>query len=134
MVSPAAKREVVDHFKHDFAISERKSCGLAGQNRSVQRHKSVRVEIPGLLDRLLLHAAERPRFGYKRITVMLRRDGFLVNHKRIYRMYKEENLTVRRKRRRRASQAPRAALPTVSQLALRFPLQFGQRDPLVRAG
>lgn len=116
MVGPAAKREVVDHFSKDFALSERRSCVLAGQNRSVQRYKSVRVKIPGLLDRLLMHAAERPRFGYKRITTMLPRDGFPVNHKRIYRMYKEENLTVRRKRRRRASQAPRAVLPTAAAL------------------
>ena len=72
------------------------------------------VNIPGLEERLLEQAAERPRFGYKRLTMLLRRDGFRVNHKRTYRMYRERGLTVRRKRRNRASQAPRAALPAAA--------------------
>ena len=52
-----------------------------------------------------------PRFGYKRLTILLCRDGFAVNHKRVYRIYRERGLAVRRKRRNRASQAPRKALP-----------------------
>jgi len=46
------------------------------------------------------HALERPRFGYKRITILLRRDGFHVNHKRVYRIYKRLGLAVKRKRRK----------------------------------
>ena len=95
-------------------MSERRACRLAGQHRSTNRHKSRKQQIPGLEERLLEHAAERPRFGYKRLTMLLRRDGFRVNHKRIYRMYRERGLTVRRKRRNRASQAPRAALPAAA--------------------
>jgi putative transposase len=60
------------------------------------------------------HAAERPRFGYRRLTTLLRRDGFKVNHKRVYRIYKEHGLTVRRRRRNRASQAPRTAFPAAA--------------------
>ena len=110
MVSPAAKREVVQHFRERLDLSERRACELTGQNRSTQRYASRKQVIPGLEEQLLYHAAERPRFGYKRLTILLRRDGFLVNHKRIYRMYTERGLTVRRKRRRRASQAPRYRL------------------------
>ncbi len=69
-----------------------------------------------LRKRLLEHAAERPRFGYRRLTILVRRDGFIVNHKRIYRIYKEHNLTVKRRRRNRASQAPREAFPAATQL------------------
>ena len=115
-MSPAAKRTVVQHLREDFVLSERRACALAGQHRSTERHRSRKREIPGLESRLLEHAAERPRFGYKRLTTLLRRDGFAVNHKRIYRMYRELRLTVRRKRRNRASQAPRAALPTSESL------------------
>ena len=111
MVSPAAKRDVAEHLQREFDLSERRACALVGQHRSTQRRANTRTEIEGLDDRLLEHAAERPRFGYKRITTLLRRDGFLVNHKRVYRMYKEHGLTVRRKRRNRASQAPRAMIP-----------------------
>ena len=116
MVSPAAKRSVVEHVKTDFAVSERRACELAGQHRSTHRRPSTKKEIPGLCARLLEHAAERPRFGYRRITTLLRRDGFHVNHKRVYRMYRERNLMVRRKRRRRASQAPRMTLPQAADL------------------
>lgn len=114
MVSPAAKRAVVEHFQQDFKVSERRACALMGQHRSTQRHVSRKREIAGLEERLLEHAAERPRFGYKRLTVLLRREGFRVNHKRIYRMYRERELAVRRKRRKRASQAPREALPAAA--------------------
>lgn len=113
MVSPAARRDVVEHFRSDFELSERRACELAGQHRSTQRRRSTKKEIPGLEEGLLRHASDRPRFGYKRITTLLRRDGFLVNHKRVYRIYRALGLAVKRKRRRRASQAPRVALPAV---------------------
>ena len=116
MVSPAAKRAAVEHVQAGLGLSERRACDLAGQHRSTQRRQSTKHEIPGLEVRLLEHASERPRFGCKRLTTLLCRDGFHVNHKRIYSMYKAHGLTVRRKRRNRASQAPRAALPTAAQL------------------
>lgn len=99
------------HFQADFGLSERRACELAGQNRSVQRYRSRKVEIPGLEEALVEQAKERPRFGYKRLTTMLRREGFQVNHKRVYRIYSRLGLAVRRKRRKRASQAPRMARP-----------------------
>ena len=80
-MSPASKREVVQHFQASHELSERRACELAGQHRSTQRHLSRKKVIPGLEEQLLHHAAERPRFGYKRLTTLLRRDGFRVNHK-----------------------------------------------------
>ena len=114
MVSPAVRREVVGHFRESFALSERRACELAGQHRSVQRHRSLRQGSPGLVERLLALAADRPRFGYRRLTILLRREGRAVNHKRIYRLYSQLGLAVRRKRRKRASQAPRQALPVAA--------------------
>lgn len=114
MVSPAARRGIVEYFRREFKLSERRACCLAGQPRSVHRYRSRKRVIPGLEGRLREHAAERPRFGYKRITTLLRRDGFAVNHKRIYRIYRGLGLAVRRKRRNRASQAPRQALPAAA--------------------
>lgn len=111
MVSPAARREVVAHFRADFGLSERSACSLAGQHRSVHQYKSLAKPTRGLVERMLELAVERPRFGYRRLCVMLRREGWGVNHKRIYRLYRERGLAVRRKRRKRASQAPREALP-----------------------
>ena len=114
MVSPAARRDVVKHFRKDFVLSERRACELVGQSRSVQRYRSIKSEIVGLKERLLEHALERPRFGYRRITILLCRDGFLVNHKRIYRMYRGLGLAVRKRLRRRASRLPRQPLPTAA--------------------
>lgn len=114
MASPAARRSVVHHLRDDFDLSERRACELAGQHRSAQRYRSCKAEIPGLRDALVHQARERPRFGYKRLTTMLRRSGFPVNHKRIYRLYTQLGLAVRRKRRKRASQAPRMARPAAA--------------------
>ena len=102
---------MAEHFQADFGLSERRACRLAGQNRSVQRYRSRKAEIDGLEEALVEQARERPRFGYKRLTTMLRRQGFEVNHKRVYRLYTRLGLAVRRKRRKRASQAPRMAKP-----------------------
>ncbi len=74
---------------------------------STYRYKSCRKEPEGLRERLLELAAERPRFGYRRLHVLLVREGWAVNHKRIQRMYREEKLAVRRKRRKRVAQTAR---------------------------
>lgn len=72
------------------------------------------MEVPHLRERLSELARERPRFGYRRLTLLLRREGFDVNHKRVWRLYSAAGLAVRRKRRKRASQAPREALPVAA--------------------
>ena len=95
VVGPAAKRAGVECVREEHQLSERRACRLTGQPRSTQRHRSRKPEVPGLCKRLMEHAAERPRFGYNRLTTLLRRDGFKVNHKRVYRVDKEHDLTVR---------------------------------------
>ena len=111
-MSPAGRRAVVDHFRSDFDMSERRACSLAGQSRSVQQYRSVAKPIDGLLERLIELAGERPRFGYRRLTILLRREDFQVNHKRVWRLHQRLGLAVRRRRRKRASQASRVAQPT----------------------
>jgi putative transposase len=71
------------------------------------RYRSCRHEPEGLRERLLELAAERPRFGYRRLHILLVREGWGINHKRIQRMYREERLAVRRKRRKRVAQTAR---------------------------
>lgn len=123
-MSPAGRRSVVEHFRSRFALSERRACWLAGQSRSVQQYRSVAMPIAGPVERLLELAAERPRFGYRRLTLLLRREGFGVNHKRISRLYKELDLAVHRKTRKRASQAPREALPAAESLGDCWSMDF----------
>lgn len=81
------------------AISERRACGLLGISRSVLHYRSVRIE-DGVEERLVALAAERRRFGYRRLHLLLDREGHRVNHKRVYRLYRQAGLAVRRRGRR----------------------------------
>ena len=98
----------------EYRRSERRACGLAGVGRSSCRYQARRRDDPALRERLRELAGERRRFGYRRLTVLLRREGRLVNHKRVYRLYGEEGLAVRRRQRKRRKAAARRplALPT----------------------
>ena len=113
MVGPAKRREVVDHLRQAHRISIRRACSLAGLSRSVWSYRHRRSEPEGFRKRMLELAVERPRFSYPRIYILLRREGFAVNHKRTRRIYREENLQVRR--RKRAAAAPRDA-PLIPEL------------------
>ncbi len=101
MVSLAEKRKTVEFLRQDFELSERRACALVGQSLSTHRYVATRVEIPKLRERLIALAHERTRFGYPRLTYMLRREGFPVSRKRVYRLYSQEGLKLRRKRRKR---------------------------------
>lgn len=124
MVSPASRRRAVDYLQDQHQLSERRACRIAGLSRSVRRYESRRVEPEGFRARMIELAAQRPRFGCPRIHIMLRRDGFLVNHKRTHRIYCEEKLQVRRKRRRRVAAAPREAKPVPDQPHKRWSMDF----------
>ena len=81
---------------------------MAGYSRSSYLRKSLREEADRPLRlRLFEPAAERPRFGYRRLHVMLVREGWSINRKRVYRVYRELGLAVRRKKRKRVAQGIR---------------------------
>ena len=107
MVTPAARRRAVGWLCRCQAVSVRRACGTVKLAESTYRYKSCRKEPEGLRARMLELAAERPRFGYRRLHVLLVREGWAVNHKRIRRMYREEGLAVRRKKRKRIAQTAR---------------------------
>ncbi len=91
-------------------MSERRACRALLFGRSSQRYKGKKDEQAALRMRIKEIAAVRVRYGYKRIHVLLRREGWRVNHKRVYRIYCEEGLNLRTKRpRRRKSAAHRVA-------------------------
>lgn len=69
-------------------------------HRSSQRYRAKAKAAPGLKERLLELAAERRRFGYERLYLLLRREGWKVNHKRVLRLYRQEGLALRRRKRR----------------------------------
>jgi len=110
MVTPAVKREAVAHLKDAHEMSERRACNVIGAERMTIRYRSRRPDDPHLRERLRALAKERRRFGYRRLHVLLRREGFVVNHKRLFRLYREERLTVRKRGGRKRALGTRAPM------------------------
>lgn len=100
MVGPRAEREAVRVARAEGKLSERRACGLIGMNRGSWRYQR-KGRNEALRVRLREVAGERPRFGYRRLHRMLRREKWLVNHKRVYRLYREEGLSMRRRKGKR---------------------------------
>jgi len=111
MVTPAMKREAVAHLKTAHEMSERRACLVIGCERMTVRYRSCRPEDAALRERLRALARERRRFGYRRLLIFLRREGFVVNHKRLFRIYREERLMVRKRGGRKRALGTRAPMP-----------------------
>jgi putative transposase len=103
MVGPRLRKQAVVVMRSEVAVSERRACGLMELDRGTCRYRARRAEDTRLRTRLRELAQMRRRFGYRRLQVLLVREGWQVNHKRIYRLYVEEKLSLRRKRGRKRS-------------------------------
>jgi putative transposase len=107
VVGPQAAREAVHVLREEVELSERHACGLIGLPRGSWRYRRRRQDDAALRSRLRELAGERPRFGYRRLHRMLRREKengaakWVVNHKRVYRLYREEGLAMRRRKHKR---------------------------------
>lgn len=112
-MTPAAKRQAVAHLVAGYGMSERRACRVIGYCRMTMRYEAIRQDDPVLRERLKELARVRRRFGYRRLHVFLRREGHEVNHKRLFRIYREERLHVRRRGGRKRAIGTRApmALP-----------------------
>jgi putative transposase len=93
-------------------MDERRACRLTGLARSTQRRRQKEKADDDDKQRLQELARERQRFGYRRLTALLRREGRNINHKRVYRMYRELGLAMRRRKRRHSGQRLAAATNT----------------------
>jgi putative transposase len=123
-VKPAQKRAAAQFFRVGFRVSERRACRFAGVARSSYRYRSVAADQAALRLRLRDLAATRVRYGYRRLHILLRREGWRVNHKRVYRLYREEGLGIRVKRRKKLASAPRVLPPPATRPLERWSLDF----------
>lgn len=98
MVTPEARREVVKYWRAIYPVSERQACALAGLNRRTYRYRAKMREQCKVKEALIRLAGKHPRYGYERLYLLLRREGFVVNHKKVLRIYRAERLVLRRKR------------------------------------
>ena len=124
MVGSAAKRETVAHLRTLFEMSERQASILVGADRSMIRYKARRPDDTALRVRLRDLTHERHRFGYRRLHVLLRRNGETAGRNRVYRLYHLEGLAVRKRKGRRRAVGQRAPLLVAALPNARWSLDF----------
>jgi putative transposase len=121
-VELVALKAAIEQMKQEYAFSERRACGLVMVAVSTYRYEARRCDEP-LRTKLMELAREKPRFGYRRLHVLLRRCGERVNHKKLYRIYRAAGLSIRRKKRKhcvRVGQPLRAWTAANQEWALDF--------------
>ncbi len=124
MVRPAAKREAVAYLREHFQMSERRACSVLATDRKMIRYVSRRPPETELRERLRDLANERRRFGYRRLFILLRREGEASGINRIYRLYREEGLGVRKRKGRKRAIGVRAPILVEARPNARWSLDF----------
>jgi putative transposase len=124
MVTPAAKRDAVAAARDAHGISERRACAVLGIDRTSVRYRHRRGDDAALRARLRALAGERRRFGYRRLGLLLKREGLVLNHKKLRRLYAEERLQVRKRGGRKRALGTRAPLALPAGVNQRWSLDF----------
>ena len=122
MVTPDAKRKAVAQACAVHGVSQRRACQALRIDRSTVRYTSTRPDDEHLREAMKAVAAERRRFGYRRIHVMLDRQGIVMNQKKLRRLYREEKLQVRRRGGRKRALGTRRPDSEVSATSARHSL------------
>ena len=124
MRTPAARFAVVERVIEDHGYTERHACRLIGVDRTAFQYQPKRSADDAVRLRLRELANERRRFGYRRLAIMLRRDGLKMNLKKVYRLYREERLTVRKRGGRKRALGTRAPMTIPQGANQRWSLDF----------
>ena len=124
MVRPAVKREAVAHLRNALQMSERRACTLVAADRKMIRYRSTRPPETELRARLRDLANQRRRFGYRRLFILLREQGEPSGVNRVYRLYREEGLTVRKRKARRRAVGTRTPILVEAKVNARWSLDF----------
>ena len=123
MTTPAQRRDAVLRAMKDHPISQRRACVLVGVDPKTVR-RQVRPDNPEIREAMHKIVAQRRRFGYRRVGVMLAREGMIMNEKKLYRLYREEGLSVRRRRGRKRARGSRTPMPMATHPNQRWSLDF----------
>src|ERR1700704_2029980 len=125
MVKPAARREAATFFREEFGASQQRACAMATLHRSTYAYRGQATDgNEALRQRLRELAAERPRYGYRRLHVLLVREGRQGNHKGIHRLYRHEWFGVRRRLRKRVCRGQRRPLLRAERLNQCWSMDF----------
>jgi len=102
LLSPSKRSKIVSKACKSLSVSERRACRVLGQARTTQRHSPyIRNDEERLVARIIELATRYGRYGYRRITALLKQEGFRVNHKRVERIWRREGLKVPKKQPKR---------------------------------
>lgn len=124
MVKPDVRREAAAQLMREHEVSERRACSALQLDRSSVRYHPRRPDDTPLRTCLRTLSNERKRFGYRRLHVMLAREGWHVNHKKLRRIYREEGLQVRKRSGRKRALGTRAPICLPDAVNRRWSLDF----------
>ena len=99
-MKPQARKAVVSYTQEQFPVSERRACRLFNLSRTVASYETKRSDDPKLVARLKALAEQRRKFGARRLHTLLRREGFKVNLKKVKRIYRSQNLSIKQRKKR----------------------------------
>lgn len=90
---PAWRRHIIRRIQEELGVSERRACMVLSQSRDVQRYELRRRETDrSLIEAMNRLSKEHPEYGYRRVMALLRAEGWSVNHKRVYRLWRQEGM------------------------------------------
>lgn len=124
MVKSAVKRTVVDFAVEKYEMSQRQACRLINFARSTLTYKPRPDQNEWLRHRLKALAAQKRRYGSPRLHYLIRREGKIINHKRIERIYREEGLQLKKRKRKRETAPVRVAIPSPTKANQRWSMDF----------
>jgi putative transposase len=124
MVSPQAKREAASTLMTECDYGVTRACGLVQISRSLYRYRSRRPACAKLCERIAEIAEQKRRFEYGRIYIRLRREGWAVNRKRVYRLNRDAGLLVRRRKRKHIGLVERKPLPKPAAANISWSMDF----------
>jgi putative transposase len=118
------RRDLAKYLLNGYKVSVRRVCDILSASRRRINYISTKIDDPKLRKRLKELALERRRFGYKRLAILLKREGFYCNLKKVYRIYKEEGLSVMKRKGRKRAIGTRTPLPKPDKINQVWSLDF----------
>jgi putative transposase len=124
VVSPSVRKDLAKYLLNGYKVSVRRVCDILSVSRRRMNYTSTKIDDQKLRKRLKELALERRRFGYKRLAILLKREGFYCNLKKVYRIYKEEGLSVMKRKGRKRAIGTRTPLPKPDKINQVWSLDF----------
>lgn len=123
-MKPQAKKAVVSYTRTSYPISERRACRLFRLSRTGNRYQSIRGDDPKIIARIKELADQRRRFGYRRLFNLLKREGIRMNQKKFRRIYREQKLSLKIRKRSKIKSMPRAPIEPPTGSHQRWSMDF----------